>query len=73
MNDKLTDLDIQTILVFAKNNMNVSKTAQELFFHCNTIRYHLEKVERVTGLNPFKFYDLVELVFMANKAGVTDG
>lgn len=62
MNEKLTERDVQIVLTFAKNNMNVSKTAQELFFHRNTVVYHLDKVERMTGLNPFKFYDLMKLV-----------
>lgn len=62
MNGKLTDLDIIIIHSFAKNNMNVTNTAHELFFHRNTICYHLDKIERVTGLNPFRFYDLIELL-----------
>ena len=67
MNGKLTDLDIQTVLTFAESNMNISETAQKLFFHRNTVVYHLDKVKRVTGLNPHKFYDLVELVLGIKK------
>jgi carbohydrate diacid regulator len=62
MKEKLTDLDIQVVLAFAENNMNASKTSKSLFFHRNTVIYHLDKVKRNTGLDPFRFYDLMELI-----------
>lgn len=58
----LTDIDVQVLLSFAENNMNASKTSSSLFLHRNTVVYHLEKAKRHTGLNPFRFYDLMELV-----------
>ena len=62
MKEKMTKLDIQAVLALADNNMNVAKTGKELFFHRNTIVYHLDKVKRNTGLDPLNFYDLMKLV-----------
>lgn len=36
--------------------------AHAIFAHRNTVLYHLDKVKRQTGLDPRRFYDLVELV-----------
>lgn len=35
--------------------------------HRNTVLYHLDKVKRQTGLDPRRFYDLVELVKIAQE------
>ena len=59
---ELTDVDVQVVLTFADNNMNATETGKKLFMYRTTVKYHLERVERKTGLNPLKFYDLVELV-----------
>lgn len=64
MKEKLTDIDVQVILGFADNNMNVSETSRSLFMHRNTVVYHLDKVKRKTGLDPLNFYDLMELVLV---------
>lgn len=61
---KITDVDMKVVRGFAENDMNSAKTAEALFMHRNTITYHLDKVKYVTGLNPYKFYDLVKLVQM---------
>ena len=58
----MTERDIEIILGYAENNMNVSETARKMFFHRNTLEYHLDKVKKKTGLDPRKFYDLLELV-----------
>lgn len=33
----------------------------------NTVTYHLDKVKRQTGLDPRRFYDLIELVKIAQE------
>lgn len=58
----LSDRDKQIINSLAKNNMNVSEVSRELFMHRNTVVYNLERIKRLTGLNPTSFFDLVELV-----------
>ena len=62
MPKNLTDLDIKVLIEFANNNMDVSKTARQLFLSRGAAFYHLEKVERKTGLNPLNFHDLVKLL-----------
>ena len=31
--------------------MNAKKTADELFLHRNTLKYHLDKIQDLTGIN----------------------
>ena len=47
--------------------MNVTDVAHAIFAHRNTVLYHLNKVKQQTGLDPRRFYDLVELVKMAQE------
>lgn len=65
MQGKLDEQDFELILSFAANNMNCTNTGKAMYMHYNSIRYRLESIQRKTGLDPRKFYDLVELVKMA--------
>lgn len=58
----MTQFQKVIIRELAKNNMNVTKTARTLFFHRNTIDYHVRQIRLETGLNPLKFYDLLKLL-----------
>lgn len=62
---RLTRVQKEVILAFAENNMNVSKTARAMNYHRNTMVYHLAKIYDDCKLNPYYFYDLVELVNMS--------
>jgi carbohydrate diacid regulator len=62
---RLTETDIKLLIEFANNNMNVSQTSKHEYLHRNTIVYHLKKVKRMTGLNPFNFYELIQLMELA--------
>lgn len=53
--------------VCGNDNMNVTDVARAIFTHRNTVLYHLNKVKQQTGLDPRRFYDLVELVKMAQE------
>ena len=44
-----------------RQNLNISKTAKELFMHRNTLIYRLDKLKRVTGLDVSCFDDAVIL------------
>lgn len=48
-------------------SMNIGEVSRQLFMHRNTVTYHLDKVKRQTGLDPRRFYDLVELVKIAQE------
>lgn len=59
--------DAHIVIAMANHNMNVTDVAHAIFAHRNTVLYHLGKVKQQTGLDPRRFYDLVELVKMAQE------
>lgn len=63
----MNKVDAEIILALASYDMNTNKVARQLFMNRNTVVYHLDKVYRQTGLNPRKFYDLIELVKLAQE------
>ena len=70
----LSTIDWKIVKAYADNNMEAAKTARVLYVTTNSVVYHLHKVSFVTGLNPYKFYDLVELIkrIDANKLDVEE-
>lgn len=58
----LSETDIQVVIAFADSNMRPSVAAKKTFLCRNSILYHLARVKQKTGLDPFQFYDLVELM-----------
>lgn len=59
--------DAHIVIAMANHNMNVTDVARAIFAYRNTVLYHLNKVKQQTGLDPRRFYDLVELVRMAQE------
>lgn len=59
--------DAHIVITMANHNMNVTDVARAIFTHRNTVLYHLNKVKQQTELDPRRFYDLVELVKMAQE------
>jgi PucR family transcriptional regulator, purine catabolism regulatory protein len=45
---------MQTLVVFLRNDENLTKTAEDLFAHRHTIRYRLTKIADITGLSVFQ-------------------
>lgn len=68
----MNEMDVLVILGLAEHDMNLRKAAKLLFVHRNTMVYHINRVKRITGLNPMKFYDLCKLVKMAKEMGTED-
>lgn len=58
----MKETDRKILIAYAECNMNVSETARALMYHRNNVDYHLKKIAEETGLNPFCFYDLVQLL-----------
>lgn len=52
---------LETVEVFFDRNMSLTQTAKELKIHRNTLLYRLDKIKKVTGLDPRKFNDAMEL------------
>lgn len=61
---ELNDIERETILAYAKCDMNANATGKMIFASHNTVEYWLAKIFLKTGLNPKKFYDLIKLVDM---------
>lgn len=69
----LNEKDYRAILVFAKNNMKIQATADELGRHYNAVSVRMQKIKDITGLDPRIFYDLIKLVDIANSRMDGDG
>jgi len=49
--------DMQTTLsCLLENNLNVSLTSNRLFIHRNTLKFRLEKLKKIVGLEPCHFF-----------------
>ena len=62
--DVLKRAEIESLLEFAECDMCASRAARKLFYTEKAIRYRLCRVKEKTGLDPYRFYDLVKLVQM---------
>ncbi len=52
---------LETVEVFFDENMSLTQTSKDLKIHRNTLLYRLDKIKKVTGLDPRKFNDAMEL------------
>jgi carbohydrate diacid regulator len=55
------DYLLETVEVFFDRNMSLTQTSKDLKIHRNTLLYRLDKIKKVTGLDPRKFNDAMEL------------
>ncbi|MGE5297610.1 MAG: helix-turn-helix domain-containing protein [Acidobacteriaceae bacterium] len=55
------DYLMETLEAFFDKNMSLTQTSKELKIHRNTLLYRLDKIKKVTGLDPRKFNDAMEL------------
>lgn len=58
---KERDEMIQCLRVYIKNEGSLSKTADELFIHKNTLQYRLSKIKNITGYDPRKINETLYL------------
>jgi carbohydrate diacid regulator len=58
---KINETLLETLKAFFDNNLSISKTAQAIYVHRNTLLYRLRRVKEITGLDPKKFDDAVQL------------
>lgn len=50
------------VMAFADNDMSLTKTASAVYYSAANIAQYLRRIAMLTGLDPKRFYDLVELV-----------
>ena len=53
---------VETLRTFITHNMGMSETAAALHVHRNTLLYRLQRIRRLTGLDPRQLLELVALV-----------
>lgn len=53
---------VVTLRTFAAHDLNAAQTAPALNVHPNTVRYRLDRVRALTGRDPRRFLDLVDLL-----------
>jgi DNA-binding PucR family transcriptional regulator len=53
---------MNTIDCLFENNLNVSRTARNLYMHRNTLIYRLNKLKRITGLSVCNFADAITFI-----------
>lgn len=62
----------KTVLALAEYDMNMTEAAKRLYVHRNTLVYRAKKIKEQYGLSVYRFYDLVELIYIANTTGNED-
>lgn len=63
----MTQEQAETVITFARHDMNVTDTARVMYLHRNTLVYRLDKITSDTGLNPRRFFDLVRLLMLTHE------
>ena len=61
LRSKLNEEELQMVNRFFEKDLNISETARELYLHRNTLVYHLEKLQKKTGLDIRSFEDACRL------------
>jgi len=54
----------ETLFAFCENDLNLSKTARDLYVHRNTLLYRLNRIHQITGLNPNNFMNAMTLMLL---------
>ena len=60
----LSTQDLDIIKVYFSEDMSLIRTCDKLYLHKNTLQYKLNRIHKITGLNPRKFQDAV-LLYLA--------
>lgn len=62
----LCEADLQLLQIYFSTNLSLQKTSELLFLHKNTVQYKLNRINKLTGLNPRNFVDAVALYIALN-------
>lgn len=60
--NKMTPTRHAVILALADCNLSANAASQKLFIDRSTVDYHIERIKAITGKDPRKFWDLVDLL-----------
>ena len=61
----MTKHQARIVAALAEQDLNVSRTATATYYHRNTLVYHISMIQRETGLDPRRFYDMCKLLPIA--------
>lgn len=64
---RITLADAEFILAMAANGLRTYRAARTIPLSDNAAVHHVNKIKRETGLDPRDFYDMVELLPIAEK------
>ena len=67
----MNETDVKIILALAEHRMNASKADVVTHMHRNTVTYHIERIKRITGLDPTDFRDLCKLLEIIGEEDTT--
>lgn len=63
----LNDVEIDVIKKMAEHDLNVSRVAEVIGYSRRQTYRYVESIEKKTGLNPRKFYDMMKLINIAKE------
>ena len=61
---EMTPTRCRVILALAECNMSANAASNQLFLDRSCVHYHIKRIKEITGKDPRKFFDLVDLVAM---------
>jgi DNA-binding PucR family transcriptional regulator len=64
---------METLRTYLDSDLDVSRTAEALYVHPNTVRYRLRRISELTGLDAQSFSGLVELLTIARLSDAAPG
>lgn len=57
----MTRQQANIIIALAHNQLSALQAAESLNYHRNTILYHVRRIKKTTGLDPYDFFDMQTL------------
>lgn len=63
----MTKQEAKIIIQLANHGLSALQAAKSLTYHRNTIYYHVKKIRKETGLDPYDFFDMQKLYPMAQE------
>ena len=58
----MTEKQAEIVVAMAENDLNMTRAAEAVFHHYRNVVYHVSEITRRTGLDPRKFYDMMQLL-----------